>query len=243
VDHAFLINVHKDAAQAVRLCRVLRGHFGDGSGVIVYLDGPEYVHEQLDDLHQLATVIRGPHQPDKCLGVTTALSCLVMRAGQLGADTCSLLHPDMVPTDRAVWGAFLKRFRASGKALTWAPMHPQHMAASYISLHFRLPDAARLFPVRCERVEEWPGGGWFNEMQTRLSWDRAWPEWQQSAYEMTLHTVPYTGHHWAVEGAPCFKVAHGPSLSYGYHDYVPESSVVHTDDDVFWQNIDKIVRH
>lgn len=231
--HAFLINCHTETDQALRLVRLLREYFRDDSQVFVHLDGPGYDPTWLSHLHKQAAVLRGDHEPDKCKGILKALSALAERARQAQVEVASLLHPDMIPTDRQAWRTFLRRFAGSTKAMTYAPVWPLSEPPSFCCLHWKPDKASNLFPTQ---VFDWPG---INEAHALASWSQSWPEWKQHAYPMAILNYP---HSTCPEGGPMPKVMHGPGYAYVVHDYCPESSVIHTNDPSFWEHYEQHVR-
>lgn len=238
--HAFLIHAHRDLGQADRLCGLLRAYSPE-SKVFVHADGPAVRIKPLEGVEWDAA----DYEPDKCRGLLKGLSALYGRAQKAGVEVASFLHPDMAPTDWALFNRFLKRFWQSGKALTFTRMWPGHFAVSWCNLHFRLPHSRPLFPIaladetaeRNEREAE----RWCNELQTTLSWDDSWPAWREHSYPMCAITLPYNGQ-FVSDGKPINKVIAAPDWQYDFCDYVLESGVVHTHDEAFWQDYERRVR-
>ncbi len=226
-DHLFLVNVHKDVAQAARQTDLLSRHFGP---VMAYYDGPE----PPIDFPAADWVVYGSYEPDKCRGILNALNTLIRRTAALGTKFATFLHPDQIPTDRSAWRRFLSRFRESGKALTYAPVRPGSVEPAFIGITFNLPLCGRLFPVSyIEGVEN------FNEKQAGASWHRSWPEWRDHAYPLTLLNWP---HSTCPAGGLNAKLMHRPGLEWVVHDLIPETSVIHTNDPRFYDNYETILR-
>ncbi len=226
-DHLFLVNTHRDGEQAARQCDLLARHFGP---VMTYYDGPGGSPR----LPGTDMIIGDYYQPNKCLGILAALNALTLHAETLGVKFATFLHPDQIPTDRGQWGLFLRRFRESGKALTYAPVRPGSHEPAFIGITFNLPLCGRLFPIRyVEGVEN------FNEKQAAASWHRSWPDWRDHAYPLALLNWP---HSTCPAGGPNAKLMHGPEWQYVVHDLVPETSVVHSNDPRLWDNYETILR-
>lgn len=242
MSHAFLINVHNDADQAVRQVRLLRKWF-PASRVHVYYDGPgkaghgsqlTFFKEMADRLHM------APCQPKKCLGIIEAFNYLVEEAYCDGAELATILHADMIPTNRLTFNSFLGHFRLSAKLVTWTTMWPGHPCIDFCSLNLR-PDLAiqaKLFPV--EYRPDPPEETW-NELQFTRSWDRHCPRWRSLAYKVWTIVSPYTGEY-RTEDGPVTKWGHTPGLAFSIHNFTPETSVIHTNSPVFWDHFDELVR-
>ena len=71
--HAFLVNCHKDIAQAVRLTTFLVKHFRADSAVAVYRDGPE---EPEGLFAHCDGVFWAGHEPNKPTGLVKAVNWL-----------------------------------------------------------------------------------------------------------------------------------------------------------------------
>jgi hypothetical protein len=240
VKHAFIVYCHKEVEQTIRLRDLLIKSF-PASDFHVYYDGP--CEEPAFD--SAPWVDQGPQEPDKCRGILKGLNALMGWSVRHYCGVVSFLHPDMVPTDREQFHRFLQRFQASGQALTFTPMLPNHLTPSFCNLHFRLPEALPLFPMAlADEVMEAnhrASGHWYNEMQAFLSWEDSWPEWHESAYHMGLMTVPHRNQ-FTCAGQPIEKLVHSDNYQYEFCDYCPESSVIHSHDPRFWENADALIQ-
>ncbi len=236
-DHLFLIHCHKDIEQAGRLLGILREHYSENSGAVVCYDGEpnEKAVETFMGKHG-SGYIRGRYEPEKCAGIIKGLNELIFRAGDFRAKVATFLHADMVPTNREHWWLFLRRFLASGRSMTYAPMLPKVEIPSFMTLTFRLPEALRYFPINLNSplsADVKKAGHWCNESATWASWrGKGWKP--DVCYPMSLLNWPIK--------EQCDKLIHGPGWEYKVADFVPESSVVHSHDPVFWSGYEKVCR-
>lgn len=230
MDHAFLINVHKDVEQADRMLDIIAEYYPD-SWAICYYDGP-------GDVRVPITWHYADYQPDKIRSIIGALNYLVAKAHQCHCDYASFLHADMVPTDAKTFRRFLKRFAASGKALTYNVMWADHPLIDFCNLHFDVKQVVDmgLFPAAVEPLSSDPR--WVNEAQLTMSFDRSCPVWRERTYRPWTIVLPYTN----MPGSTMDKHGHLPGGWFVFHNYTPETSVIHTNDPWFWDNYDTIAR-
>lgn len=230
--HAFLMNCHADADQAI-CCLSLLQKWYPRSGRLLYLDGKDYPQQQIVSMRSMTEFMeRRNYQPDKIDGTLGALNRLVEVASFGGYGMASFLHADMIPTDRGRFDLFLQRFWESGKMLTYSPMWPCSVYANFCDLHFRLPMAHdKLFPVgRRKLPETW---GISNEAFLTASFGAKDPGWQDRAYHLLTIVRPYTG-----ESNPS-KHGHMHKHEWVFHNWTPETSIVHSNDADFWNGYDK----
>ena len=232
--HAFLMNCHQDLQQAIRCLRLL-AEFYPASDRLLYLDGKDYAESELAAMRSLVQFCERRHyQPDKIDGTLGALNRLVEIAASGGYGVASFLHADMIPIDRDCFETFLQRFVESNKMLTYTPMWPCSVYASFCDLHFRLPKAMSLFPVgRRKLPENW---GISNEAFLTASFNEKSPGWQHRAYHLLTIVRPYTG-----ESNPS-KHGHMHECEWVFHNWTPETSVVHANDEDFWNRYHKFAR-
>jgi hypothetical protein len=232
--HAFLVNVHNDRAQAERLVAILR-QFSPFSRVLASVDGTNQA--DLPGAHE--TVIQ-KFQEDKCLGILDSLNALVRAARRADCDVVTLLHPDSVPLSWPTFSSFLKRFYLSGKAIATAPIGgpiswgPHNWAPAFQGITFNLNFLldTKLLPIAADRKVDW-----CPEAQAGAHWSKIWPAWrEEGVYHLLQFTMPTTD-----PGRWPKKLGHRCDLVFGYHDYVPETSVIHTNDKVFWNDYEKLV--
>lgn len=231
--HAWLINVYTEQEQLGRQLAILRRYYAEDGFPVVHFSGPHEIPSYFTDL---STIQVAPHEPDKCAGICNALSALIDLAYRQGAEAATLLHPDMVPMHREHWRLFLRRFLGSKKTLTFAPIRPggRFDPPCFCALTFRLPEALRLFPIRLDRNEHW-----MNEAQAWISWNRHAPGWLEEIYPVTMLNWP---HSTCPEGGEGAKRMHGHRFNWVYHDYCLDSSVIHTNDPVFWSRYDAVAQ-
>lgn len=270
-DHAFLMNCHSDVQQTLRAAQLLRRHWSKRSRLFLYIDGNVHGPDDLAALSHLCDHVHlGAYEPNKCQSVLNAINYLMHYAGEKRVEVASFLHADMIPLDRTAFYHFLGRFRDSAKMLTVTPMWPDRDQIDFCNLHFRVPQAlkGKLFPaVRIPLAPELD----YNENQLTASFDRTCPGWLHDAYAMwaivmpvswkfsitsprdeglpkLLQTLDGTVSWKSIRSKPqaevCYvnKVGHSLHGQFVFHNYVPESTVTHTDDDWFWDNYESLAR-
>lgn len=243
--HAFVMNCHLHLAQAARSTALLRRHWGERSGLLFYYDGK---HDYDRDLFERVRgncdrVLVGPYEADKCLSIFNALNTLIAYADDAGYDVVSFLHEDMIPLYRDQFYAFVDRFAASGKVLSYSKVWPTVDYIDYCNLHIRVREARELglFPMQ-KAIQNYN----FNEAQTTLWFNHACPDWRARAYPMWTMVWPLTRMTTVINEMPSFylqtadKVGHAVDGHFTFHNYVPETSVVHVNDDFFWDNYETL---
>lgn len=235
--HAFLMNIHKDYEQALTTLRLLREFYPE-SVVLLYLDGPSYPVEVHSELRRLSSYMEVRKQePDKIKSTLSAISALMLVASRQAIDYASFLHADMIPTDRDQFQRFLGRFCRSNKAMTYAPMWPGHVFLSFCDLHFWVPECMKLnlFPIVKRKLpEDW---GECNEAYLTDHFNVVRPGWKEEiAYPLWTIVRPYSG-----ETNPS-KHGHQQRIAWVLHNFTPETSVIHTNDPMFYDNYHAIAR-
>ncbi|MBI4236871.1 MAG: hypothetical protein HY696_00460 [Deltaproteobacteria bacterium] len=227
--HAFVMNCHRDVAVAVRTLNYLRAWWPT-SRCYLYCDGPDSV--PIDAFSGLSTDVhceRAPYEPRKSHGIIQALNRLVAWAAGDAMEVVSFLHADMIPLHPATFYAFVARFAVTDRRMTWTPSRPDSPYPDFCNLHFRLPQAvdAGYFALRCDETLHGPND--FNEAHLSRSLDQVHAEWRAQAYPMWMLSLPF----WRNE-----------AVSYQggfiFHNFTPESSVVHTNDPWFWDHYAEI---
>jgi len=232
VKHAFIMNSHNDLEQAKLCIGLLRKHF-PSSSLYLYYDGPgRPMGVPCDDL------IWADEEPCKAASIIHALNHLIDMASLKGIDLASFLHADMIPTDAWHWYKFEQRFAESGKALTYTTMWPGHPWIDFCNLHFNLPEVTKLglFPAHRLSFDRD-----FNEHHLTKSLDFNCPTWRQHTYPLWTMVHPHKEKYIGVDG-PVVKIGHTADLSFTFHNFTPETSVIHTNDPVFWSNYEELLR-
>lgn len=223
------MNCHRDVAVALRTVGYLR-RWWPASRCYLYYDGPDPFPQ--DDAQVAAAGVqleRAPYEPRKSQGIIEALNRLVQRAADDAVEVVSFLHADMIPTHAITFYAFVERFAATARGLTFTPCRPDSPYLDFCNLHFRLPQvvASGYFPLRLDPALQ--GANDFNEAHVSRSLDAVDPEWRAHAYPMWMLSLPF----WRNE-----------AVSYQggfiFHTFTPESSVVHTNDPFFWDHYPEI---
>lgn len=240
--HAFAVNCHRDLPQFLRLARILREVFPE-SGLVGYFDGPGYEPDSdFKEAKKLCSLVEWRnYEPDKPKSLVQALSATMSKAWAAGYQAASFLHADMVPTDREQFHRFIDRFLNSGKALVSTSMWPMHAFIDYCNLHFHLPRAFDLGLLPLAFRRETPD---CNEASVTRRWEAVMPGWNDEAYHVWTMVWPIacTPRPDPYGGTAGFKMGHGWKWWFKVHNYTPESSVIHTDDETFWSNAREICR-
>jgi hypothetical protein len=239
--HVFVMNCHRDLAQAAISVPLYRRFWGEHSALYFYYDGPPGY-----DPATMATVLANVTkswtsdvEPRKSTSIFNALNVMAEEAAVDGADLISFVHADMIPLFRAQFYGFLDRFWQTGKLVTHGKMWPTADYIDFANLHFRVRDAMalKLLPIEKLRPELD-----FNEAEATMSFDRMCPDWRERAYRMWSITWPISGSAMMRPGVPAYyhpsadKTGHDLAGSFVIHNYLPESSVIHVNDAYFWQN-------
>lgn len=176
------------------------------------------------------------YEADKAIGLNACINTLISLATR-EFDVATFLHADMIPMDVFVFERFWFRFANSSAWLATAPMWPGHPAPSFCDLHFdfrKMPKSA--FPVTIEKRE--PPELHYNEWYLMKHLDRVCPDWREQAYPLTTCVFPI----WPQHGGQVAKHMHDFRHHWTFHNYTPETSVIHTNDENFWQNAEEICR-
>lgn len=184
----------------------------------------------------------GAYEPHKSQSIFNALNALIDHAASQDTDIVSFAHEDMIPLFRGQFYGFLENFWRSGKYLTYGKMWPTLDFIDYCSMHFRVREALQsgLFPIH--RIDASQN---FNEFETTVSFNKTSPEWRQHIYPMWSMTWPlntttrmhdWVPKHWH-QGSD--KTVHGNDGYFVFHNYIPESSMMHVNDEYFWTNYDR----
>jgi hypothetical protein len=239
--HVFVMNCHRDLAQAAISAPLYRQHWGEHSALYFYYDGPADYDPTLMAIVRanVAKAWNGPYEPRKSRSIFNALNLMAEVAAGDGADVISFVHADMIPLFRGQFYGFVERFRRTGKAVTYAKMWPTSDYVDFANLHLRPRDAfaLKLLPVQ-KLVAELD----FNEAEITMSFDRACPDWRERAYPMWSITWPITNSAIMRPGVPPYyhptadKTGHDLNGTFVIHNYLPESSVIHVNDAYFWRN-------
>lgn len=226
--HAFVLNCHTDLAQAVVTTRLLRAYW-PASAVYLYYDGPEPEAAAWAALGQQCTVaLRGAYERDKVVSIFGAMNATMAQARADGVDVVSFLHPDMIPVYPDVFYAFVERWRRSDCWVTYVPIRPEPQAPllDFCALHFRLDRmvAHGLFPIRiCGNLAD--AAQHFNEMHLTMFFDTFRPHWRDEAYPLWMISTPAFNNEW-----------YTPTGVALVHNYIPETSVVHSNDPWLWEH-------
>lgn len=243
--HAFIMNCHANLPQAARCTALYRRYWRERSSLYLYYDGVrDYDQERMACIQEdVDACIIGPYEPHKSQSIFNAINELVNHAASRDIDVISFVHEDMIPLFRNQFYHFLDNFWRTGKLMTYSKMWPTLDCIDYCNMHFRLREALRhnLFPIR--RIDPTAN---FNEHETTLSFDRSFPAWRQHAYPMWSMTWPLTTttrmKHWVPahwhQGSD--KTGHDNDGHFVFHNYIPESSVMHVNDDYFWNNYHRL---
>lgn len=242
MNHAFLLNVHNDSEQALRLVQFLHSKKRENSWLRFYLyfDGPKTnlawdVMKQYADWAVVARCV-----PDKAVSINAALSTMAVQALHRGIEVATMLHSDIIPWNRDQFADFIVNFEKSGKAMTYCPMWPKHPYGSFIGPTFNLKKCfeMKILPVKLNAMSpEMKGycneGIFQNSLRSVVGWrDEVYPVWQV--------TQPYTGQ---LEDPAALKIGHSmDDKFFVFNDLVPESSILHVSDPRFWNQLDFFCR-
>lgn len=242
--HAFVMNCHVHLAQAARTTELLRRYWSDRSSIYFYYDGKhDYDPAQFARVRaNCDRILVGPYEQDKCHSIFNALNALVDHADNQGHDVVSFLHEDMIPLYRGQFYGFLDRFYESGKVMTYSKVWPTQPFVDFINIHVRVRAARqrKMFPIH-KVVPNYA----FNEAQAMFSFNLTSPGWQAETYPMWAMVWPLTGVA-KILNPPHFypphadKVGHAHDGQFTFHNYVPESSVMHVNDAYFWDNYEAL---
>jgi hypothetical protein len=270
-DHAFKMNCHSDVKQAIRCTRLVRQHWSRRSRLFLYLDGNAHRPDDLQALsHYCDHVHVSAYEPNKCQSILNAFNYLMHYASAQKVGVASFLHADLIPMDRAAFYQFLGRFRESGKMLTMTPMWQGRKQIDFCNLHFQVQRAIerKLFPV--VRLPLPPDQD-YNENQFCSSFDLTCPGWLDEAYIMWAIVMPASWKVGVTppaepevpallrrmegmislkclatkpEGRAFYvnKIGHSLHGHFIFHNYVPESTVIHTNDEWFWASYESLAR-
>lgn len=243
--HVFLMNVCHDAEQASRTVELLNRHFNQ-SDIFVYYDGPKN-----GNVEGFANKTYEEYEPHKPKGLTQAIRVLLY--GVLGTQyySASFIHADMIPTDKEQFYRFIARFERTGKWLTYAPMLPGHGCLDYCNLHFNL-FTLPLFMVSGIKYEKPDDPGLdYNEYILTKCFDKAHTNWIDRVYHTWSMNWPITqtvtpmakeGVIEAGDVRQAVKLGHCRDNAFVYHNYMPESSIIHTNDPSFWKHTEDFCR-
>ena len=239
MNHAFLLNLHKDCAQGLKLVKFLHQHKASYRGwprIYLSYDGPHEWPSEWDTLKPYADyATTAPYAPDKATGICSSLNRLALRAMHDGVGVATLLHSDIIPWHAAHFMGFLADFVESGKAMTYCPMWPKHKYASFIGPTFNLKKCyeQKILPIRLDVMKK-DDTGYCNEglFSNHL---KLIPGWREDIYPVWQMTFPYTGQ---VEDPYALKLGHSVDEQFFVvNDLVPESSIMHCNDERFWSNL------
>lgn len=228
--HAFIMNVHRDIEQFEKTIPLLLRYWTNQSSIFAYFDGPESLKERVLKFENQITILSSSLEPNKSRSSLNALSSLCQAAHKAQFDTVSFLHADMIPLHPVTFYSFIKRFSDSKKALTFTPVVPRAHVIEFCSLHFNLNICyeKKLLPVYFQEnrpdLEDYG-----NEKHLVASLQKNNPEWTRLIYPLWMISYPYTAHEmvtWA-----------GSVIA---HNFVPETTVIHTNDAWFWDNYAQI---
>lgn len=240
--HAFIMNCHAHLPQAARSTSLYRRYWRERSSVHFYYDGPrEYDPELMEKIREnVDHCTIGPYEPHKTQSIFNAINYLIEYAASQQIDVVSFVHEDMIPVFRNHFYGFIDTFWRTGKYLSYSKMWPNLDFVDYCNLHCRVTEAlsCKMFPIR--RIAQNS-----NEVETTRSFDLTFPKWRQYIYPMWSITWPLTTttkfHDWVPKRVvPVHPVAdktgHGPNGYFVFHNYIPESTMIHVNDDYFWDN-------
>ena len=172
--HAFIMNCHRDLAQAAISAPLYHRYWAGQSDLYFYYDGPpDYDPTLMATVQNSVTRIwTGPYEAHKSRSIFNAVNVLADQAAARGVDVVSFVHADMIPLFRTQFYGFIDRFWQSGKIMTYSKMWPTADYIDFTNLHFRLADAYahKLLPIHKLAAELD-----FNEAEATLSFDRACP--------------------------------------------------------------------
>jgi len=243
--HAFLMNVHKDVEQAVRTCELLLKYFPN-SWRIAYYDGAS-ADLILNLRYSCSFLTTASYEPRKYSSIMNALNNTMATASQQRIDVASFLHSDMIPMDPWTFERFLDRFLRSGKMMSACAMWPGSNLLDFCNLHFNVRAAmdAGLFLI--QPTDGLEGNQDFNESHFTRHLHRVFPKWRDESYELRSVVVPFTDQYKqvkddGVQEVIAVKQTHGLEESFTFHNYTPETSVVRSNDQVFWGGYERMVR-
>jgi len=224
--HAFIMNCHNDIENAIQSTTLLKKYWSDKSEVYLYLDGLEYSEEVLEIFRENCTeVIQAPYEKEKSISIINALNELITYSKEKEIDVVSFLHADMIPIFPETFYGFVERFHHSHKFMSYTPLIPGWLMIEFTNMHFWLdhPFISECFPASQHNI--FP----CNEYLLTRSFCKTDPKWTGKCYPMFAISLPITLN----EG----RSYHG---SFIFHNYTPETSVVHTNDPWFWDNYETL---
>jgi hypothetical protein len=246
VKHAFVLNCHKDVPQAIRVTGLLKRYFSR-SKVFLYIDGNTHSQEQLHLLEGNCGHLHvGDYEPNKCQSIINALNHLILAAGDAQIEVASFLHTDMIPTDLISFYHFIDRFYRANKLISLTPIWPGTSLIDFCNLHFRVAEAVKNRLIPATRIPMSNPGHDYNENQVTQSFNRSSPGWEQNAYLMWTIVIPFDKQYVLRDAAnnpiPIAKIGHSVHGQFVVHNFTPESSVIHTNTQWFWDHYENIAK-
>jgi len=223
--HTFAMRVHNDLELALKSTALLRRHWCERSGIIVYYDGKDKNHELLEQLDvNVDLLILKDHEERESQSIINAINSIVEECGNRGTEIASFLFADMIPLFPEAWNSFLERFDKSGKYFTYVPTTVKGPLIDLHHLHLNIPGLSETeyFPFK---IIGYPSDVPYDFAEYHMS------------YAFALYRE-----HWKEESYPMWNVTFEQNQAQGVHPYGvfpfrsfnPESSMIATDSEDFW---------